>query len=105
MFADKLIQPAHLPIPIVGENKTRRLGNFYGKTIAARSFIRYGKQRKRRALLGFPNGFHGGDFGGLMLQRIQAVQISHEYLQRDQHRSGKNPGFQRQPRRGFMVAL
>jgi hypothetical protein len=53
------------------------------------------EQGERGAALGLPDRFERGDLGRLVLERVQAVQVADDDLQRHQHRGDVHAEAQR----------
>ena len=95
MLVTKLFDAFDLAIPVVGQVKRRQLGDGNFIQIGLRGLVRDGEQDRRDALLCFPNAFHRGQFGGLVFQSVEAVQVADHDLQRNQGCSHHHTGAQR----------
>ena len=84
----KIVEALHLALRVVGQDKARRVGDLDRKAGLAGFFIGDAHNREASALFGLPDGLHRCHFRGLVLKRIQAVQVAGQNLQRDHHRRG-----------------
>ncbi|SAJ30732.1 Uncharacterised protein [Enterobacter cloacae] len=85
----EILQRRDLFIQAVRQDQAAERGNFKPVFGALLFHIRYAKQQQRGGLAGrvFPVAFNRGDFGRLVLKRIQAVHIPNHGLNgRDQQR-------------------
>ena len=94
MLVAKGVYALHHAVRAVGEVERGQLGDGHFKTVAVRAAVGQGKQHGGRAGLGLPNTLHGGDLGGLVVQGVEAMQITDNDLQRYQHCGQVDTSFQ-----------
>ena len=78
----ELVQALDLAVDAVGEDEACQARDRNLVSIRPRRLVGPGKQQQRRAARGLPDAFHRGDLLGLVLERIEAVQVAEEDLQR-----------------------
>ena len=83
MRIGELVQALELGIDVVRQDQAGELGHLDRIVGAAFLLVGQAEQRQRRALFGVPDALDGGDLGRLVLQRVQAVQVARDDLQRD----------------------
>jgi len=76
MLADKIIQPAHFTMDIMGQDETAQIGNFDGGMGAAGFLIGKPEQGEWYLGTGFPYRLYGRNFCWLMLEGIEAMKIT-----------------------------
>jgi len=81
MSARELIEALQLRVDVVRKNQAGRLGDLQGVVGAAFFLVGQAKQGERCTFFGVPDAFNGSDLGGLVFQRVQAMQVAHEDLQ------------------------
>ena len=79
-------RPLQLAVAVVREDERRAFGQLDRVVGAPLVLVRDAEERERRAALGLPDRFHRRDLRRLVLERVQAVQVADEDLQRHQHR-------------------
>ena len=105
MFVTEFLDALDLAVPVVGQVKRRQFGDRDFKPVGLGGCIRQGKQHGGRATLGLPNAFHGRNLGGLVLQRVHAMQISHQDLDGNQQGRHIQAGAKRRVHIGTPVTL
>ena len=99
VLAREFLEARHHAIDVVGEDETAQQRHLDGIAVCLGLLVGNGEQDERRARLPVPVRLNGGQLGGLMMQRVETLQVTQEYLQRHQHgqkpqRHGQNqPGF------------
>jgi hypothetical protein len=81
-----------------------RPGISIGEAVLPRLLVGDGEQDQRRAAFRLPVALHRGDLCGLVLERVQPVQVAHEDLHRDQERAQRHAGLQHRPHLARAVA-
>ncbi len=86
VFAREILQALDLAVPAVGQVQAAERGD--GDLVAVGLGLRIGnrEQRGRRVRARLPQSFHCSQLGGLVLQRVQPVQVADHDLQRHHHR-------------------
>src|SRR5690606_41196724 len=64
------------------EDETAEQGNLHRVTVGLRLLVRDREKSKRHTAFRFPLRFDRGQLGGLVLQRVQPVQVADHHLQR-----------------------
>ena len=90
MRALERIQPLDLAVQTVRDDERCQLGNLDREARLLGLFIRHAEQHQGCAALRLPGGLDGSDLGRLVLARIDAVQVTHGDLQRDQQRGHRD---------------
>jgi hypothetical protein len=98
----EVIQPLQFTFRIVAQNQGRALGDLDGEIVAPLLLVRDREEHERRALLGLPERLDRRDLRRLVLERIEAVQVARENLQRGEYRRDQGPRAQRLCRGGVV---
>ena len=91
------VEPWHLGRRAVAEDHRSAARDGDLVEVLARGLVRPGEQDQRNMRPGFPVRFHRGDLGRLVFERVEAVLVAGQDLQRDQHRPDADAGAQRLP--------
>ncbi len=100
----ELVQAADLAVQLMRQDQAGELGDRDLEVVAACGLVGPGEQQQRRALFRLPHPFHRRHLLRLVLQRVQAVQVTGDDLQRDQHRTQRQAGAQRLAGPGLRLA-
>ena len=93
-------RPFSSPLRLVLEDEARAVGQLDRVVVAALLLVGDREEHQRRAALGVPDRLHRGDLGGLVLERVEPVQVAHDDLHRD-----RAPRRRRSPARSVFAAL
>ena len=80
------IEALQLCVGVVREDQGCALRHRNRVVGAPRLLVRNADQRQRRAALGMPDGFQRRDLRRLVRERVEAVLVTDEDLQRHEHR-------------------
>ncbi len=104
MRAFELVEPADLAVGIVRQDQARAARDLEREARLAPLLVGPAEHRERHAAVRFPDGLDRRDLRGLVLERVQAVQIAEHGLQRREHGREIDARLQHERRRGAVDA-